>query len=102
MKKILFSLLVSLCFIPLMVFATIDSNTKGEYKLVSTDGSTASTRCSGEEANNNSGLDKASSGYYLYCIQITCTSSKNAHSIAHPFASSVTCANGNKDPELTI
>jgi hypothetical protein len=94
MKKI-FYLLILLLVGPLMVNAAVTESTPVTTWDISE--ANAKTNCYDAEAQNDSStFTNATNGYYLYCIEISCTSSKIAYNIQNPFKTSmVSCSNGN-------
>lgn len=101
MKKIL-ALIIAVMIIPLMVFADVDENTQTTQWEVSTNPD-APTLCSNAESlNNTTALQNGTSGYYIYCIKISCTNGVNVHTIEHPLSGALTCSNGNQNPNAVI
>ena len=103
-RKILFLciLFISLLTLPLFVFASIDENTqtsKWEVEAISN----AKDLCMAEENKNvPSELSNGTSGYYLYCIEISCLNNLNVHTIEKPLKDVLKCANGNILPKTLI
>ena len=97
MKKLLISLLL---IMPIGVFAKVDQNTTTTIWNVK-DEADAKNKCI-EAANQNGGtsLSNATAGYYLECIEVSCTNSKNVHKKLNTYA--VSCANGNTTPNAII
>ena len=100
MKKRIILLLLML--IPFSVYAVVDEDTTTTTWEVSQDGASAMW-CKGEESNNEyDSLANATSGYYLYCIEISCENGVNVHKIAEPISSRLKCANGNTNPSVIV
>ena len=100
MKKLI-KLTIILLLFPLLVFAEVDKDTQTTaWELEST--SNAASLCSAEESKNTANLSSATSGYYLYCIKISCSSSKVTHDADNPLTGKLTCANGNTNPYIIV
>lgn len=97
MKKLLISLLL---IMPIGVFAKVDQNTTTTIWNLK-DEQDAETKCK-EAVNQNGGtsISNATAGYYLECIKVSCTNSKNVHTKLNTY--SVSCANGNTKPNAII
>lgn len=97
MKKLLISLLL---IMPIGVFAKVDQNTTTTIWNVK-DEADAKSKCTAA-ANQNGGnsISNATAGYYLECIEVSCTNSKNVHKKLNTYA--VSCANGNSKPNAII
>ena len=94
--------LLLLLLIPFSVYAVVDEDTTTTTWEVSQDGASAMW-CKGEESNNEiDSLANATSGYYLYCIEISCENGVNVHKIAEPISSRLKCANGNTNPSVIV
>ena len=97
MKKLLISLLL---IMPIGVFAKVDQNTTTTIWNLK-DEQDAETKCK-EAVNQNGGtsISNATAGYYLECIKVSCTNSKNVHTKLNTYT--VSCANGNNKPNAII
>ncbi|MDO4377391.1 MAG: hypothetical protein Q4C38_04550 [bacterium] len=97
MKKLLISLLL---IMPISVFAKVDQTTTTTIWNVK-DEADAETKClEAVKQNGGSSISSATAGYYLECIKVSCTNSKNVHQKLNTYA--VGCANGNKNPNAII
>ncbi|MDD2409392.1 MAG: hypothetical protein PHD03_01570 [Bacilli bacterium] len=96
MKKFVSILILLILSFPVIVKAAVDENTGvGLYN----------TRAECEtmlDQNDDLANKQASNGYYLTCLEVTCNTNIVAHNDLAPFASNVTCANGNTNPFLNI
>lgn len=103
MKKILLFLIISF---PIMVYADVNQSTatKPWTNLADADAILAAkTECYAEEDKNNSTeLASASTGWYLYCAEVSCTNNANVIKIANPLSSKIKCTNGNTDPYANV
>lgn len=97
MKKLLISLLL---IMPISVFAKVDQTTTTTIWNLK-DEQDAETKCK-EAVNQNGGtsISNATAGYYLECIKVSCTNSKNVHTKLNTYT--VSCANGNTKPNAII
>lgn len=99
MKKLV---LILAMFIPLVVFANVDENTQTTQWEVATTPEASALCRSAETQNNTADLQNGTLGYYLYCIEISCTDNKNVHKIDNPLANVLKCSNGNTNPRVVI
>lgn len=101
MKKVFTLLFILTLILPLSVQADVGESTMTSTWEISEEN--AKNKCYAEEdKNNNSLLSKASTGWYLYCIEISCTNSLNVHNIKNPLSNKLTCSNGNTNPNVVI
>jgi hypothetical protein len=101
MKRSLISSIVLLLAFPLIVLANVDENTQTTTWEASTENA-ASLCASAENNNTSSELAKATSGYYLYCVKVSCDKGVNVHKVDNPLSKSLTCANGNTNPYIKV
>jgi hypothetical protein len=99
MRKIILSL-IGLIIIPISVNAAVNGDTKVIGSAIA-DNANIKKLCQ-EAETENSGYTNSQNGYYLECIAIKCVDGKNVHNIENGFLSTVTCANGNKNPKRNI
>ena len=102
--KVIRSKIIISCFllVPFSVFAVVDEDTTTTTWEFVQDNASAMW-CKAEEANNElSSLTNATSGYYLYCIEVSCENGINVHKISEPISSRLKCANGNNNPSVIV
>ena len=97
MKKLLISLLL---IMPIGVFAKVDQNTTTTIWNVKDEADAKSKCIAAANQNGGTSLSNATAGYYLECIEVSCTNSKNVHKKLNTYA--VSCANGNTTPNAII
>ena len=88
--------------VPFSVFAIVDENTTTTVWEVMQDDASSMWCKAEEDLNEKSVLANASTGYYLYCINISCVNGVNVHSIENPISSKLRCANGSTNPEIIV
>ena len=97
MKKLLISLLL---IMPISVFAKVDQNTTTTIWNVKDEADAKSKCTAATNQNGGTSISNATAGYYLECIEVSCTNSKNVHKKLNSYA--VSCANGNTTPNAII
>lgn len=96
MKKIICLLFLLILSFPVVVNAAVDDDTPVALYTTRAECETML------DQNDDTANAQASSGYYLTCLEVTCETNSVDHNDITPFASNVTCANGNPNPFLTI
>lgn len=100
MKKKYIILLLSLMVYPCFVDAKVDQDTPTSIYYLK-DESDAKNKCLEAVKNNDSSvLTKGTAGYYLECVEVSCSNNKNSHKKLNNV--SVSCANGNTKPNALI
>lgn len=97
MKKLLISLLL---IMPIGVFAKVDQNTTTTIWNVKDEADAKSKCTAATNQNGGTSISNATAGYYLECIEVSCTNNKNVHKKLNTY--SVSCANGNSKPNAII